>query len=216
MSSRDALLGRVRAAVAGSGRSPATPPVPRAYRRSGGLASGGPAVLALLAERLREYKAQVHDATAGDAVTHVLAALGDATSVVVPAGMPPEFVEPCRVAGLRMTADGAPGPLTNAELDAADAVITTAAVACAAVGAIVLDGGPGQGRRAVSLVPDRHVVVLDAARVVETLPEALALLDPTRPMTIIAGPSATSDIELSRVEGVHGPRRLHVVITAIG
>ncbi|GAB3981458.1 LUD domain-containing protein [Actinoallomurus acanthiterrae] len=99
-----------------------------------------------------------------------------------------------------------------AELDGLDGVITGCAVAIAETGTVVLDHGPGQGRRAVTLVPDHHVVVVEAARIAADVPEALERLSPDRPLTFVSGPSATSDIELSRVEGVHGPRRLTIVI----
>ena len=91
-------------------------------------------------------------------------------------------------------------------------MVTTARVAIAMSGTIILDGGAGQGRRAITLVPDRHIIILTADQIVETVAEAIALLNPTAPLTMIAGPSATSDIELERVEGVHGPRTLHVII----
>jgi L-lactate dehydrogenase complex protein LldG len=126
---------------------------------------------------------------------------------VVPPGLPESLAA---AAGDATVDDG----LDGTELDAFDTVLTTCAAAAAETGTIVLDGSAGQGRRAVTLVPDRHVCVVRAEQVVHNVPELLARLDPRRPLTFISGPSATSDIELQRVEGVHGPRTLIVILVA--
>jgi L-lactate dehydrogenase complex protein LldG len=144
----------------------------------------------------------------------VAEALGDTTRVVVPPGLPDDLH--AAVAGAAATTTVDDGSLGARDLDGYDAVVTEAAVGIAETGTIVLDHGPGQGRRAISLVPDLHVCVVRADQVVPDVPDALPLLAPARvdgrPLTWISGPSATSDIELDRVEGVHGPRTLHVVL----
>jgi len=163
------------------------------------VAETGTALVDLFAERVAEYRATVTRCAADD-VEHRLREMLDGMMVIVPDGLPWP-VDGVRDAGQTAT-----------ELDRLDAVVTTATVAVAVTGTIVLDHGPGQGRRALSLVPDLHVCVVLADQVVGTLPEAVALLDPARPQTWISGPSATSDIELQRVEGVHGPRTLLVLL----
>ena len=135
---------------------------------------------------------------------------------IVPQGLPTEWLARCAedCAGAVLITDDP--PMDTALLDAAAGVVTGCAVAIAETGTIVLDHGPGQGRRAVTLVPDFHLVVVRHDQVAADLPGAFARLDPARPHTLISGPSATSDIELVRVEGVHGPRTLHVLIADPG
>jgi L-lactate dehydrogenase complex protein LldG len=171
-------------------------------------------VLDLFADRLADYSATVHrvdtDSVAA-AVTDVLARRS-ARRVVVPAGLPEAWWDDSEPRGRERVVDD--GSLSWDVLDAVDGVVTGCAVAIAETGTLVLDASPDQGRRAITLVPDLHVCVVAADRVVQTLPEALDRLDPGRPLTMISGPSATSDIELDRVEGVHGPRTLEVVLVA--
>jgi L-lactate dehydrogenase complex protein LldG len=194
VSAREEVLARIRAAVAGSAPVPPTPdPVVRP--------DAGLDLVELFVERVADYRAVVERCPAGEVVARVAAALPAGAAVVVPDGL--GFDVPGAVADTGQSPAG---------LDALDAVVTLATVAVAETGTIVLDHGPGQGRRALSLVPDRHVCVVRADQVVADVPDALAVLDPTRPQTWISGPSATSDIELDRVEGVHGPRHLHVIV----
>ncbi|KOU31999.1 lactate utilization protein B/C [Streptomyces sp. WM6372] len=208
MSSRDRILGRIRRATADAAPDPA---VPRDYLRVHGART--PAETAgLLAANLAEYRARVHR-TDGAGIAPLLARLlagRGARTVLVPPGLPPYWLsaaDPVRVHDR--------GESTPYELDAVDSVVTGCALAIAETGTIVLDGGPGQGRRRITLVPDHHVCVVRVPdQVVDSVPQALPLLDPTRPLTWISGPSATSDIELDRVEGVHGPRTLEVILLA--
>ena len=192
---REEILGAVRRALGSTPHEPV--PVPRGYRDR----SPRTDVLDLFAERVADYRATVVRCGPHDVADQVRAALASAGRVVVPAGFDIDL--PQAVAD-----DG----LSALDLDRVDAVLTGATVGIAETGTIVLTHEPGQGRRALSLVPDLHVCVVRADQVVFDVPAAVALLDPARPQTWISGPSATSDIELSRVEGVHGPRTLRIVI----
>lgn len=197
---RDVVLGRIRAALAAAPPTPVS--VPRDYHRQ---PLTGPADADRFAETVSDYRARVLR-VAPQAVAETVAALvPPGATVAIPADLPPDWV-----AGLRTLPDDP--PLGNAELDAADAVVTGCAAGIAATGTIILDGGRAQGRRALTLVPDHHICVVLAGQIVDTVPQGFAALDPARPLTFISGPSATSDIELERVEGVHGPRRLDVLI----
>ena len=230
MSAREEVLARVRSALDGTPdatRAAATAEVPRGYRRSGDLPSGAPALLDLLEDRLVDYKAVVRRCTPDGVAAALAAALAEGLAaadessaegarVVVPPELDRSWLvdAPAEVVtdGARRI-DGTAGEwLDAAALDRVDGVVTAAAVAVAETGTIVLDASPDQGRRAITLVPDLHVCVVRADQVVATVPEAVARLEPTRPLTWISGPSATSDIELIRVEGVHGPRTLQVVL----
>jgi L-lactate dehydrogenase complex protein LldG len=209
MNAREELLARIRAATA---EGDAPPPVPRDYRTADHPSDlAGEELLELLVERLVDYRALVRRSSTALVAAAVVAALTErgARRVAVPEGILPvglDRLEP----GIELLGDDP--PLTPAQLDGLDGVLTGCAVAVAETGTIVLDGGRGQGRRVLSLVPDYHLVVVTAAQVVATVPEALARLDPASPQTWISGPSATSDIELDRVEGVHGPRTLEVIV----
>ena len=202
---RAEVLRRIRAANASAGVRD-EPPVERGYRTTGEHPPGSPEVLDLFEHRLVDYQASV-TRTAGapvrDVVATTLAALGLDGPVLLAPGLPGDWV-----------ADGVPddGALTPADLDRMAAVVTASTVGCAETGTIVLDGSPDQGRRAITLVPDVHLCVVRAEQVVHSVPEMLARVEPTRPLTLVSGPSATSDIELDRVEGVHGPRTLALVL----
>ena len=218
-SSKDAILARIRAANRAAGADPAADAdtgyaaLARDYLRAHHDA-GTHDITGLFAERAADYRAVVERVPGSGlaaAVTRVLVARATAVPgpFVVPDGLPGGWL------------DGLPGeitlardepPLPAAELDRLSGVVTGCAVAIAETGTIVLDHGPGQGRRALTLVPDFHLVVVKTDQVAADLPDAFARLDPARPHTLISGPSATSDIELIRVEGVHGPRNLHVPI----
>ncbi|MFF7754524.1 lactate utilization protein C [Streptomyces sp. NPDC007971] len=211
MSSRERVLGRVRRALADvpPGDTPYDQVVPRDYLREHGDRTAARTV-DLLAENLADYRAVVHRCTEAELpplVARLLAAR-KAGSVLVPPGLEAGWLAEAEVTRVADRAESTPE-----ELDRVDSVITACAVAIAETGTIVLDGGPDQGRRRISLVPDHHICVVRVPeQVVASVPQALARLTPSRPLTWISGPSATSDIELDRVEGVHGPRTLEVLL----
>ena len=205
---RTLMLDRIRRALhdVPDTERPEDVPVPRDYLRS--HAAGD--LVALFAERASDYRAEVTrtDERNLPAVIARLLERRGLDTIVVPPGFPAEWLAStgaCKVIGDEP-------PLTVARLDAAGGVITTAALAIAETGTIVLDGGPGQGRRALALLPDYHLCIVRAGQVAADVPDAVRRLDPTRPITMISGPSATSDIENTRVEGVHGPRTLEIVL----
>jgi L-lactate dehydrogenase complex protein LldG len=197
------VLGRIRSALGGA---PAVPDVPRAYHRAGAAAVD----VDLFCERVADYRAVVHRVSAGE--------------------LEGALAEAARRLGLRRvgtTLDSDLGdvelvrdepPLSIAELDGLDGVLTGCALGIAETGTFVLDGAGGSGRRALTLVPDVHLCVIAADQVVASVPDAVAQLAEAaaagRPITLVSGPSATSDIELDRVEGVHGPRTLEVFVVA--
>jgi len=200
---RETILERIRAALVDR---PGPVAIPRAYETA---LSSTVDRIALFVDRVDDYRATIERTPAADLPTAIAATLGahGAHRIAVPAGVPAEWLA---AADVERVADEP--PLTHAQLDALDGSISGCAVAIAETGTIILDGGPDQGRRALSLLPDLHLCIVRVDQVVGSVPEALARLDPRRPQTWISGPSATSDIELQRVEGVHGPRRLAVLL----
>lgn len=203
---RDVVLARLRDAL---GPEPDVPEVARAYARSGHLDVA--AVLARFAERVDDYRATVHH-TDADGLAGMLASLVaacGATRVGVPDGLDGSWLADLDP-DIEVVRDGP--DVDVATLDTLEVVVTGAAVGIADTGTVVLDASPDQGRRALTLVPDHHICIITVDRIVQTVPEGFARLEATRPLTMISGPSATSDIELDRVEGVHGPRTLQVVI----
>ena len=207
LDARTEVLARIRSAL---GPDPVAPVVSRGYRTTGDHPPGAPELLELLADRLRDYQAGVSTCSADEppaAIGAVLDRLAPGGRLLVPPGLAEHWTP-----GREVVRDDGSTPVDV--LDSVAGVLTACSVAVAETGTIVLDAGPDQGRRALSLVPDLHVCVVRAEQVVHTVAEALRRLDPRRPQTWISGPSATSDIELNRVEGVHGPRTLEVVLVS--
>lgn len=227
MSAKTEILAAVRAAIAQSQPAAPDPHVVRDYRFHAGSPAGSEAVVAEFVEALEDYHAHVVQVTSEEvpgAIDDMLESV-EAVSVVVPGGLSEEWREAAagqvsRGRGRKRSeprdvhVDSREEPLDKDYLAGVTAVVTAARTAVSLSGTIVLDGEPDQGRRAITLLPDVHVCVVLASQVQGTVPEAVAILGehPERPQTWIAGPSATSDIELVRVDGVHGPRTLCVVV----
>lgn len=205
-SGRSEILRRIKTALH---ERPRSSEIPRNYDR--GRQADDPAIL--LAQRLADYRAIVHSVSELELPEKIASMLHKrhARTVAIPHDIPDSW----RSAAVTWQVDHPHGErLTISELDAVDGVLTGARLAIAETGTIVLDGGEAQGRRMLTLVPDYHLCVLRVDQIVSAVPAALAQLRPTQPLTFVSGPSATSDIELDRVEGVHGPRTLEVVICA--
>lgn len=202
MTAREEILERIRTALADR---PAPSPVVRDYRTAGSVEAVVDQFVEQFVDRLVDYRATVHRCGADEVAATLTSILAgrSLTSVVVPDGFPADWRPAVELVG---------EPVTVVQLDEVSAVLTTCAIAVAETGTIVLDAGPGQGARALTLVPDYHLCVVRADQVRAIVPDAVAALDPTAPLTWISGPSATSDIELRRVEGVHGPLTLDVLV----
>lgn len=200
MSARAEILDRVRSAIASTGELAAAE-IPRAYR------THIDASVETFIARLHHYDVGTHRARQDELDAMVRSALHQrgVRRVVAPAGVPEAWFD-----GVEPLRDDP--PLDPQALDQSDGLVSMCAVAIAETGSIVLDGGPGMGRRVLSLVPDYHLCIVHVNQIVGSVPEALARLDPVRPLTFVSGPSATVDIELVRVGGVHGPRTLEVII----
>jgi len=211
VSARQEILDRVRRAhELAPPDAPAYDRIDRSYREQPTRSLDD--VVELLVDRLVDYKALVRRCGSADLPATIAEAVADRglRTVVVPPGVPDAWT--ADVSGVEVRVDSAESPLSVEELDAVEGVITGCAVAAAETGTLVLDASADQGRRAITLVPDYHLCVVHRDAIVPDVPEMLARMTPTRPLTMISGPSATSDIELNRVEGVHGPRTLEVIL----
>ena len=212
MSARQDILDRIREAHALAPPSASTyEGIDRDYREQPNRSMDD--VVELLVDRLIDYKALVRQCSATDLPSTIAAAIAERglRRLVVPPGLPAEWTAGLAV---ELVVDDPERALSVPALDAVDGVLTGCAVAAAETGTLVLDGSPDQGRRAITLVPDYHLCVVAQDAIVPDVPEMLARMRPTQPLTMISGPSATSDIELNRVEGVHGPRTLEVILVA--
>ena len=216
MSSKAAILGRIRSALTDVPDVAAADDVAVDWAYGQRPEGAADDMIGLFVERVEDYKAVVNWVSADELPTRIANAFTDhgVTSAVVPAGAPAAWHEAVKAAGITVVTDDP--VLSHQQLDATGGVVTASRVGIAETGTIVLDHADDQGRRALSLVPDLHVCVIAADQVVSDVPEAVVRLQPSidarQPLTWISGPSATSDIELNRVEGVHGPRTLHVLL----
>jgi len=197
---RDAMLSAIRSAL---GTPSDVPEPPRRYRAAGRVPAGSSELVDLFCERLAEYEATVRRVATPEELEHAIATGCGGERVL-------------RAPGVDSRAEADSPDVEAADLDTVGAALTGCALAIAATGTIVLDGGPAAGRRALTLVPDHHVCVVRAEQVVADVPDAIEALGDAaragRPITFVSGPSATADIELERVKGVHGPRRLDVIV----
>jgi L-lactate dehydrogenase complex protein LldG len=210
-SSRERVLERIRKANLKAAAPQES--IPRDYDRSSSQTVDK--TLALFEERLRDYDARIFAVRREEVAAKAAEILsaGNRRRIAVPAGLPAVW----QAAGVEWILDGAADGTADHELsfdalNAVDGVMTAATAGVAVSGSIVLQHGPAEGRRVLTLLPDYHLCVIEAGQVVETLPEGFARLDPTRPVTFFSGPSATADIEMQRIKGVHGPRFLDVLL----
>lgn len=213
MSAKTDILARIRAARADlpAGQQPGSVPIPRDYQLSRAIPEG---LIERFCERAADYKARVDRVTTADLPAAIEAALTQfhAIRIGLPEGLPPTYRPPETPTTFDTVIDRTDAPLDINDLQALDAVVTAAAVGIAQTGTVILDGGPSCGRRALTLVPDTHLCLIRAGDIVDDVPAAVRRLPHRGPLTWVSGPSATSDIELNRVEGVHGPRHLHLLV----
>ena len=210
---RAEILSRIRRALADvPPNEPEAEAIPRDYFQEHGTRTDAQTI-DLLAENLADYRAHVHRSDTSGLPALIARLLGEreSRSVLIPSGLPAEWISEVGVSRVEESPDH-----SHADLDQVSSVVTACALAIAETGTIVLDSGPGQGTRRSTLIPNHHICVIRVPdQVVASVPQALPRLDPTRPQTWISGPSATSDIELDRVEGVHGPRILDVILLSV-